>query len=104
VIRREAAGSNDAVDVRMKLQSLIPSVKHTEETDLGTEMPWIAPLNVAQLELPLQSPRQEMTAGQLGPVVTANRLRGLRPQRLTDAGARYREIFLSCRPYSSAGE
>ena len=42
MIRRKAAGGNDAVDVRMKLQALIPAVKHAEETDLGTEMPWIA--------------------------------------------------------------
>jgi len=37
----ETAGCNDAVDVRMKLQSLIPAVKHAEEADLGTEVPWI---------------------------------------------------------------
>src|SRR5580658_781212 len=28
--------------MRMKLQALIPAVEHAEETDLGTEMPWIA--------------------------------------------------------------
>ena len=42
MIRSEAAGGNDAVDMRMKLQALIPAVQHAEETDLGTEMPWIA--------------------------------------------------------------
>ena len=42
MIRSEAAGGNDAVDMRMKLQALIPAVEHAEETDLGTEMPWIA--------------------------------------------------------------
>jgi len=42
VIRREAAGGNDAVDVRMKLQALIPAVEHAEEADLGAEMPGIA--------------------------------------------------------------
>jgi hypothetical protein len=42
VIRSEAAGSKDAVDVRMKLQALIPAVEHAEETDLGTEVAWIA--------------------------------------------------------------
>jgi hypothetical protein len=26
----------------MKLQALIPAVEHTEETDLGAKMPWIA--------------------------------------------------------------
>src|SRR5271156_2133812 len=28
--------------MRMKLQALIPAMEHAEETDLGTEMPWIA--------------------------------------------------------------
>src|ERR1017187_7100607 len=28
--------------MRMKLQALIPAVEHAEETDLGTEVPWIA--------------------------------------------------------------
>ena len=42
MIRRETAGGNDAVDMRMKLQALIPAVEHAEETDLGSEMPWIA--------------------------------------------------------------
>jgi len=42
VIRCEAAGGNYAVDMRMKLQTLIPTVQHAEETDLGTEMPGIA--------------------------------------------------------------
>jgi hypothetical protein len=26
----------------MKLQALIPTVEYAEETNLGTEMPWIA--------------------------------------------------------------
>ena len=42
VIRSETASRNDAVDMRMKLQALIPAVEHAEETDLGAEMPWIA--------------------------------------------------------------
>ena len=42
VVRGEAAGGQYAVDMRMKLQALIPAVEHAEETDLGTEMPWIA--------------------------------------------------------------
>ena len=42
MIRSEAAGGNDAVDMRMKLQALIPAVEHAEEADLGTEMPRIA--------------------------------------------------------------
>jgi len=42
VIRSKAAGGQYAVDVRMKLQALIPAMQHAEETDLGTEMPWIA--------------------------------------------------------------
>ena len=41
VIRSQAAGGNDTVDMRMELQSLIPAVEHAEETDLGTKMPWI---------------------------------------------------------------
>jgi hypothetical protein len=45
----ETAGCNDAVDVRMKLQSLIPAVKHAEEADLGTEVPWIRPKKSAGL-------------------------------------------------------
>ena len=42
MVRDDAAGGNDAVDVGMKLQALIPAMEHAEETDLGTEMPWIA--------------------------------------------------------------
>src|ERR1019366_4787536 len=42
VIRSETAGSKYAVDMRMKLQALIPAVEHAEETDLGSKMPWIA--------------------------------------------------------------
>ncbi|MGB6743808.1 MAG: hypothetical protein WBE38_09125, partial [Terracidiphilus sp.] len=41
MIRSQTAGGKHAVDVGMKLQALVPAVKHTEETDLGTEMPWI---------------------------------------------------------------
>ena len=42
MIRGEAASGNDAVDMGMKLQALIPAMEHAEEADLGTEMPWIA--------------------------------------------------------------
>jgi len=42
VVRSKAACGNDAVSMRMKLQSLIPSVEHTEEADLGSKVPWIA--------------------------------------------------------------
>jgi hypothetical protein len=42
VIRSETAGSKYAVDMRMKLQALIPAVEHAEETDLCSKMPWIA--------------------------------------------------------------
>jgi hypothetical protein len=42
VVRGNSAGGNYAVDMRMKLQALIPTVKHAEETDLGSKMPWIA--------------------------------------------------------------
>jgi len=42
VIWSETAGSDHAVDMRMKLQALVPAMEHAEETDLGSEMPWIA--------------------------------------------------------------
>ena len=42
MVRGDATSGNDAVDVGMKLQSLILAMEHAEETDLGTEMPWIA--------------------------------------------------------------
>ena len=42
MIRSEAAGGNYAVDMGMKLQALIPTVQHTEETDFGSKMPGIA--------------------------------------------------------------
>src|SRR5208282_5147651 len=42
VIGGESAGGNDTVDMRMKLEFLIPGVKHAEEADLGPEMGWIA--------------------------------------------------------------
>ena len=42
MVRGDAASGNDAVDVGMKLQALIPAMEHAEETDLGTEMPWTA--------------------------------------------------------------
>ena len=42
MVRGDAASGNDAVDVWMKLQALIPAMEHAEETDLGAEMPWIA--------------------------------------------------------------
>ena len=42
MIRSETAGSNDAVDMRMKLQALVPAMEHAEEADLGTEMAGIA--------------------------------------------------------------
>jgi len=42
VIRSEATGGKYAVDMRMKLQPLIPAVKHAEEADLSSKMPWIA--------------------------------------------------------------
>jgi hypothetical protein len=42
MIRRKAASGNDAVDMRMKLQSLIPTVEHGEEADLGSKVPGIA--------------------------------------------------------------
>lgn len=42
MIGSETAGGNDTMGVRMKLQALIPTVEHAEETDLGAEMSRIA--------------------------------------------------------------
>ena len=42
MIWSQTAGGNDTVGVRMKLQALIPTVEHAEETDLGAEMARIA--------------------------------------------------------------
>ena len=42
VIRSHAAGGHDAVDMRVKLQALSPTVEHAEEADFGTEMSRIA--------------------------------------------------------------
>ena len=42
VIRRESAGGKYAMDMRMKLQALIPAMQHAEEADLGAKMLWIA--------------------------------------------------------------
>ena len=41
MIRSQTAGSNDAMDMGMKLQALIPAMEHTEETDFSPEMPRI---------------------------------------------------------------
>ena len=41
VIARQAAGGDDAVNVRMMLQLLIPGVEDAEEADLGAEMPGV---------------------------------------------------------------
>ena len=38
VIRRKSAAGYDAVDVRVRLQGLSPSMEDAEEADLGTEM------------------------------------------------------------------
>ena len=38
VIEGEPTGWDDAVDMRMKLEFLVPGVQHAEEADLGTEM------------------------------------------------------------------
>ena len=42
VIAGESACGNDAVDMGMELEFLVPSMEHTEEADLGTEMGGIA--------------------------------------------------------------
>ena len=42
VVRSETAGGQDAVDMGMMLQSLVPGMEHAEETDLGSKVAWIA--------------------------------------------------------------
>ena len=42
VIRRQTSGGDHTVNVRVMLELLIPGVQHTEETDLGAEMPGIS--------------------------------------------------------------
>ena len=37
-IRRQAAGGNHAVDMRMMLQFLVPGVENAEKTDIRTQM------------------------------------------------------------------
>src|SRR5271154_6384962 len=40
--RGDPAGGNDAVDMGMMLQSLVPGMEHAEEADLGSKVAWIA--------------------------------------------------------------
>ena len=42
VVRGESAGGDHTMDMRMMLQLLVPSVKDTEEADLGAQMPGMA--------------------------------------------------------------
>jgi hypothetical protein len=42
VIGREAAGGNDDMEMRMEIELLAPAMQDTEETDLRTEVFWIA--------------------------------------------------------------
>src|SRR5271157_946720 len=42
VIRSDTPGSKYTVDVRMKLQTLVPGVEHAEEANLSSKMPGIA--------------------------------------------------------------
>jgi len=42
VIEREPAGRNNAVDMRMNLELLVPGVEHTEKADLSSEMCGVA--------------------------------------------------------------
>ena len=41
VARVETAGGNDAMQVRMQAQVLSPGVQDAEETDPGSEVPWV---------------------------------------------------------------
>src|SRR5271169_3361342 len=38
VIERESTGGNNAVNMGMKLELLVPGMKHAEEADLGAKM------------------------------------------------------------------
>ena len=40
-VRRQSAAGHDAVDMRVPLKSLSPSVENAEEANLGSEMGWI---------------------------------------------------------------
>jgi hypothetical protein len=40
-IEGESTRWDDAVDMGMKLEFLVPGVQHAEEADLGTEMPGV---------------------------------------------------------------
>jgi hypothetical protein len=42
MVRSEATSGDHAMDMRMMLQSLIPSMEHAEEADLCAEMSRIA--------------------------------------------------------------
>ena len=42
MIGSETASGQHAVKMRMMLQSLVPSVEHAEEADLGSKVPGIA--------------------------------------------------------------
>jgi len=42
VIEGEPTGRDDTVDMGMKLEFLVPGVKHAEEADLGPEMSGVA--------------------------------------------------------------
>ena len=42
VIRRPSSGGDDAVDMRMMLQRLVPGMEHAEEAHVRTEGSWVA--------------------------------------------------------------
>jgi len=42
VIWSKATCSDDAVHMRMMLQPLVPGMKHAEESNLRTEVSWVA--------------------------------------------------------------
>jgi hypothetical protein len=42
VIERQPASGNDAMDMRVELELLIPGVQHTEEANFRAEVSWIA--------------------------------------------------------------
>ena len=42
MVRSETAGGQNAVDMGMMQESLVPGMEHAEETDLGSQVAWSA--------------------------------------------------------------
>jgi|SRR5437660_286306 len=99
VIWGEAAGGKHAVDMGMILQSLVPGMEHTEEADLGSNVPGIAgdlqqgfgagaKQQVVDQTLVLQCERShlvQLVSQPVLPTVPGQRPRALAPGAGTDA-------------------